>query len=67
MVLEGLFVCLFVFVCFFFSFVCFFVRPSLCSLHGFNISGARAVFGMDACCLFPQCVLAIIPLIGGCD
>ena len=24
----------------------------------------RAVFGLDACCLFPQCVLAVIPLTG---
>ena len=38
---------------------------SLCSLHGFSIFGARAVFSMDACCLFPQYMLAIIPLIGG--
>ena len=27
--------------------------------------GERAVFSMDACCLFPQCMLAIILLIGG--
>ena len=42
------------------------VGASLCSLHGFNIFGARAVFSMDACHLFPQCVLALIPLIRGC-
>ena len=43
----------------------FYVGTSLCSLHVFNIFGARAVFIMDNCCLFSQCVLAIIPLIGG--
>ena len=37
----------------------------LCSLHESNIFGARAVFGMDACHIFPQGVLTIIPLIGG--
>ena len=42
-----------------------YVGVSLCSLCGFNIFGARAVLSMDACCLFPQCVLAVIPLIGG--
>ena len=26
----------------------------------------RAAFGLDACCLFPQCVQAVIPFIGGC-
>ena len=25
----------------------------------------RAAFGWDACCLFPQCVQTVIPLIGG--
>ena len=30
---------------------------SLCSLCGFTIFfGMRAAFGLDACCLFPQCV-----------
>ena len=43
----------------------FYVRASLCILHGFNILGARTVFSVDACLIFPQCVLAIIPLIGG--
>ena len=27
--------------------------------------GARAVFSVAGCHLFPQCMLAIIPLIGG--
>ena len=40
-----------------------YVGPSLC---GFNIFGVRTVFSADACCLFPQCVLAIIPLMGVC-
>ena len=26
--------------------------------------GMRAAFGLDACCLFLQCMQAIIPLIG---
>ena len=34
--------------------------PSLSSLHGFNIFGGRAVFIMDDCYLFAQCVLAIL-------
>ena len=38
---------------------------SLHSLYGFNIFVARAAFSLGACCLFPQCVLAIIPLLGG--
>ena len=25
----------------------------------------RTAFGLDACCLFPQCVQAVIPLIVG--
>lgn len=24
----------------------------------------RVVFGLDACCFFSQCVLAVIPLVG---
>lgn len=28
---------------------------------------ARVVCNMDSCCIFPQYVLAIIPLIGGVD
>ena len=44
---------------------CFYVGVSLCSLHESNSFGARAVFSMDACHIFPQCVLAVIPLIGG--
>ena len=42
-----------------------YVRSSLYSLHGFNMFGVRIIFSMDACCLFSQCMLAIIPLIGG--
>ena len=40
-----------------------YVGVSLCDLHGFYIFGLRAVSSMDACCLFSQSVLAIIPLI----
>ena len=40
-------------------------RKTLDHLHGYNILGARAVFNMDACHLFPHYVLAVIPLIGG--
>ena len=43
----------------------FYVGASLRSLHESNIFGVRAVFDMDACHVFPQCVLAVIPLIGG--
>jgi hypothetical protein len=32
---------------------------------GLIFYGARAIFGMDACHLFPHCMLPIIPLIGG--
>ena len=42
------------------------VGASLCSLCGFSIFAAKAVFSMDACRLFPQHVLVIIPLIGVC-
>ena len=38
---------------------------SLCRLHESNIFGVRAVFSMDAYHIFLQCVLAVIPLIGG--
>ena len=41
-----------------------YVRSSLYSLHGFNMFGVRIIFSMDACCLFSQCMLAIIPLTG---
>ena len=44
---------------------CFYVGLSLCSLHESNIFGVRAIFSMDAFHSFPQCVLAVIPLIGG--
>lgn len=37
----------------------------LSSLHESNIFGARAVFSMDACQIFPRYVLAVIPLTGG--
>ena len=30
------------------------------------IFGVRAASGLDACCLFSQCVNAVIPLIGCC-
>ena len=42
------------------------MESSLCSFSGFNIFGARAVFSMEACCLFPQHVLVVIPLIAVC-
>lgn len=45
----------------------FYVGALQCSLRGFNIFVARAVFSMDACCLFPHCVLDIIHLIGVVD
>jgi len=32
---------------------------------GLIFFGARAVFSMDVYLLFPQCKLAIVPLIGG--
>lgn len=35
---------------------------SLYSLPESNIFGAKAVFSMDACCIFTQCVLVVIPL-----
>ena len=38
---------------------------SLCKLCQSNIFGVRAVFGMEACHVLPQCVLAIFPLIRG--
>ena len=37
--------------------------PCMAYVH-LIIFGARAVFSMDACHLFPQCMLAVIPLIG---
>ena len=37
---------------------------SLCGLHESNVFGARA-FSMGACHVFPQVVLAVIPLIQG--
>ena len=35
-------------------------------MHELNILGVRAAFSMDAFHLFPQCVLAVIPLMGVC-
>ena len=43
----------------------FYVGMSLCSLHGFNFFIVSTVFSVDDCHLFPQRMLAIIPLIGG--
>ena len=45
----------------------FYVGMSLCSLHVNSLIffGVKAVFSMDACHVFPQCILAVIPLIGG--
>lgn len=37
----------------------------LCRLCESSIFGTRVVFGMDASCVFPVNVLAIVPLIGG--
>ena len=37
---------------------------SLCSLCSLIFLGLRPVRVLDACCLFPQCMLAIIPLTG---
>ena len=42
----------------------FYVGTSLCNLHGLIFFGVRAVFSMDVCHLFPQCMLAVVPLIG---
>lgn len=44
---------------------CFYEGASLCSLHESDIFGARDVFGMDACHIFPQGVLAVVPLMEG--
>ena len=54
----------------------FYVEISLCSLHGlhreyiysfffFSFFGTRAVFSIDVCHLCPQCMLAVIPFMGG--
>lgn len=42
---------------------CFDVRLSLCSLYESSVFGERALFGMNASHVFPQSVLAIIPLV----
>lgn len=34
-------------------------------MRAYDFFGMRDVFGLDACCLFPQCVQAIVPLLGG--
>ena len=39
-------------------------RPCVVSM-GLMFFGVRAVFSMDACHVFPQCMLDVIPLIGG--
>ena len=41
------------------------MRMSYVACMGLIFFGARAVVSVDACHLFPQCMLAIIPLIGG--
>lgn len=43
---------------------CFYVGASVYSLPESNIFGVRAVFSMDACRVFPRCVLAIVPSMG---
>ena len=43
----------------------FYVGTSLCSPCVFYIFGTRAVFSMDVGHLFLQCMLGVIPLIGG--
>lgn len=35
-------------------------------MRGFNIFGVKAVFGVNAPCLFPWCVLAMLPLLQVC-
>ena len=37
----------------------------VCVFHFFFFFCMRAAFGLDACCLFPQCVQTVIPLIVG--
>ena len=46
----------------------FYVGTSLCSLRFlfvFVVVATRVVFSMGVCHVFPQCMLAIISLIGG--
>ena len=43
-----------------------YVALFLCSLCGFNIFGAEAIFSVDACHLFPQHMFTIIALMGVC-
>lgn len=44
----------------------FCVRSCTCSLDGFNIFGVKAVFSVNAPCLFPWRVLAMLPLLQVC-
>ena len=45
--------------------VCFYMGEFLCRLCVSSIFGVRAGFGMDVSHVFPQSVLAVIPLLGG--
>ena len=42
-----------------------YVGATMCNFCRFSIFCVRAIFSMDACHLFIQCMLAIIPLIVG--
>ena len=44
----------------------FYVVTHLCSLLESNIFDVRAVYSMDACHIFPQGVLALVPSDRGC-
>lgn len=44
---------------------CLYMGASLCSPYGVNSFGVRSVFSVDAFHLFPQFVLAVIPIIRG--
>ena len=39
--------------------------PCVTCVDSIFVFDLRAVFGLDACCLFPQPMLAVVPLIGG--
>lgn len=39
-------------------------HPSVACV-GLRFFDVRAVLGVDSCCLFPQCMLVSVPLIGG--
>ena len=45
----------------------FYVGTSLCSLHALIFFSESAIFSMDVYHFLPQCMLAIIPLIGVAD